>query len=119
MSKKLGYLFLLLLSISCNFSGVKDLELQEFSKVEVREFKKKNVQIYTNLRFLNPNENSIKVVYAEFDVFVNGKDIGTFISKKEKSIAGKGLYEIPIVVDFLPEDAFKNLHSIWRRRSGI
>ncbi|MCB0510340.1 MAG: hypothetical protein H6579_01710 [Chitinophagales bacterium] len=120
MSKKLGYLFLLLLSISCNFSGVKDLELQEFSKVEVREFKKKNVQIYTNLRFLNPNENSIKVVYAEFDVFVNGKDIGTFISKKEKSIAGKGLYEIPIVVDFLPEDAFKNLdYGIKKIKSDV
>lgn len=109
MSKKLCFLFLIFLTYSCNISGVKDLELQEFSKIEVREFKKKNVQIFTNLRFLNPNENSVKVSYAEFDILVNGKDVGTFISKKEKSLAGKGLYEIPIVVDFLPEDAFKNL----------
>lgn len=103
------YLAIFSFLISCGIIGSKQLELQEFSPIEVKDFKKKNVAIASTLRFYNANEKSVSIVYAEFDVLVNGNDVGTFIQNKSKDIAGSAIYELPISLSFEPEDAFSNL----------
>jgi len=100
--------------------GSQIIELQQFSEVEVVEFKKKNVAISTMLRFYNSDEKDVKIDYAEFDIYVNGKDVGTFIQKKSKNVPVSALFELPINVDFAPESAFLNLeYGIKKIKSDI
>lgn len=109
MKLKLAYILLLFFTFSCGGNSSENFELQEFTKIKVDNFKKKNVDLSTSLRFFNSSDLSIKVVYAEFDVLVNGKDVDTFISKSTKEISSNGIYELPIKIAFAPEAAFLNL----------
>ena len=103
------FLSIVLFASSCGSSKKQNIELQQFTAIKVNEFKKKNVGISTVLRFYNADEKEVKLDYAEFDIIVNGKDVGTFIQKKSKSVPSNGLFELPIELDFAPEDAFSNL----------
>ena len=108
------------LAISCGGNDTKNFELQEFSKIKVENFKKKNVEISTSLRFFNGADSSIKVVYAEFDILVNGKDVDTFISKSIKNVTSNGIYELPLKIEFAPESAFSNLdYGIIKIKSDV
>lgn len=99
----------LFLSLSCTNNRGKGIEIQDFSKIKVDVFKKKKVEINSSLRFFNNDDLSIKVVYAEFDVWVNGKDVSTFISKSVKEVPSNGIYELPIKIEFTPKQAFSDL----------
>lgn len=120
---KSSFLTILLLTIlfySCNGKKEKQVELQHFSTVEVKEFKKKNVSISTDLKFQNLSEYEVEFIYAEFDIIVDGKDVGSFIQKSAKKIPANGLYSIPIQHDFKPEDAFLNLdYGLLKIKSDI
>lgn len=102
-------LSILISLLACTSNDNQIIELQQFSPVKVREFKKKNVAISTTLRFFNSDEKDVKIEYAEFDIYVNGKDVGTFIQKKSKNVPVNGLFELPIDLEFAPESAFLNL----------
>ena len=103
------FLSIIILCSSCSSNDKQNIELQQFTPIQVKEFKKKNVSISTVLRFYNAEEKEVKIEYAEFDIIVNGKDVGTFIEKKTKNVPANGLFELPISLDFAPEDAFLNL----------
>lgn len=114
------FLSIIFFSISCGSNDKQNLDIQQFTPVKVNEFKKKNVSISTMLRFYNKEEKEVIVDYAEFDIIVNGKDIGTFIQKKTKTIPANGLFELPIEIDFAPEDAFLNLdYGLLKIKSDI
>jgi hypothetical protein len=114
------FLSLILFCISCESSNEQNLDLQQFTPVLVKEFKKKNVSISTLFRFYNNEEKEVNIAYAEFDIIVNGKDLGTFIQKKSKNVPANGLFELPIELDFTPEDAFLNLdYGIVKIKSDI
>ena len=100
---------LLSLLFACKSNNSQLIELQQFSEVKVKEFKKKNVAISSTLRFYNSDEKDVKINYAEFDIHVNGKDVGTFIQKSDKNVPANGLFELPIEIEFSPESAFLNL----------
>lgn len=120
MRLKFVNIIILFFMVSCGGNDSKSFELQEFSKVEVESFKKKNVELSTSIRFYNSDDLSVKVVYAEFDVLVNGKDVDTFISKNSKEIPSNGIYELPIEIDFAPESAFLNLdYGIVKIKSDV
>lgn len=109
---RINFFFLLtfLLLVSCRSSSSKNIELQQFSPIKVDEFKKKNVRISSTLRFYNSQDISLNINYMEFDIIVNGKDVGTFIKKKSHLVPAKSIFELPITIDFKPEDAFLNLN---------
>ncbi|MFT4970194.1 MAG: LEA14-like dessication related protein [Chitinophagales bacterium] len=100
---------LVLMLGSCRSNSSKSLELQQFSEIKVSEFKKKKVGINTTLRFYNAEEKTLNISYIECDIVVNGKDVGTFIKKKNHDVPAKSIFELPIQVDFKPENAFLNL----------
>ena len=86
----------------------------------MENFKKKKVEISTSLRFFNEDDLSIKVVYAEFDILINGIDVATFISKDNKEITSNGIYELPIKIEFPPQSAFSNLdYGLTKIKSDI
>lgn len=120
MKLHIFFLSIILFLFSCNSNENQNLDLQQFTPVQVKEFKKKNVSISTVLRFHNKEEKEVLIDYAEFDVIVNGKDIGTFIQKKSKTVPANGLFELPIEIDFAPEDAFLNLdYGVLKIKSDI
>lgn len=105
-------IFLLILccfNFSCQNSGVKNIENQQFSEIKVDEFKKKNVSISSVLRFYNEEDKSLNITYLECDVLVNGKDVGTFIEKKPYEVPAKSILQVPVSASFKPENAFFNL----------
>ncbi|MGB1247393.1 MAG: LEA type 2 family protein [Chitinophagales bacterium] len=104
-------IFALLILFSCGGNSVKNPELKQFDNIKVTEFKKKNVEIQTTMRYYNPNDFSIMVTMADFDITVNGKDVGTFISKNGKEVNAGALLEIPVSVSFAPEDAFEDFDA--------
>lgn len=114
------FLSIVILFSSCGSNTTQNIELQQFTPIQVKEFKKKNVSISTVLRFYNTEEKEVKIEYAEFDIIVNGKDVGTFIEKKTKNVPANGLFELPINIDFAPEDAFLNLdYGMMKIKSDI
>ncbi|MCD8528687.1 MAG: hypothetical protein LRY27_01625 [Chitinophagales bacterium] len=100
---------LFLISSSCNSGSSETTEIQGISEIEVKTFKKKEVELACKLHYLNVDKKSLKFTYADLDVLVNGKDVGTFISNDTKNIGPNALFELPISISFLPEDAFLDL----------
>lgn len=109
MRPALFLIILLFLLASCGGNNLKSVEFQQFSDVQVEEFKKKNVEISTVLRFYNSSNETVSISYAECDIYVNGKDIGTYIKKTKYEVPAQSILKLPITAEFKPEDAFLNL----------
>lgn len=109
MSRPLFFILSVFLLVSCQDKTSKSIELQQFNEIEVDEFKKKNVKISTVLHFYNSTDEVISINYAECDIYVNGKDVATFIKKQNYELPAKSILKLPITAEFKPEDAFLNL----------
>lgn len=100
---------ILLLFSGCNGNKLKDPELQNWDKIELLQFKKENATIASNLHFYNPNPYSIMITMVDLDVLVNGKDVGSYISKGNMEVKAESTIHIPIKFPFNPQEAIKDM----------
>lgn len=105
------FLILIILSACGDGTSLQDPELKQFDDVKVTTFKKNTVEIQTTMRYYNPNDFSIMVTAADFDILVNEKDVGTFMTLKSQEVKAGALIEIPVKITFEPEKAFTNFET--------
>lgn len=108
--KNIYYFFaLIFLLFSCKNSTTENIKFQDLEPITLKEFKKKNVELNSALRFLNENEEPVIFSKVEYDVFVGGKNVGTFIEKANEKIPKNGVHKMELPANFYPEKAFTDL----------
>ena len=119
--KNTFYFFaLVFLLFSCKNSTTDNIKFQDLEPITLQQFKKKNVQLNSALRFLNENDETVIFNKVEYDVFVGGQNVGTYIEKTNEKIAKNGVYKIDLPANFSPEKAFTDLdYGITKIKSDI
>lgn len=108
------------LLFSCKNSTSDNIKFQSLEPIILKEFKKKNVELNSALRFLNENEEPVIFNKVEYDVFVGGKNVGTFIEKANEKVPKNGVYKIDLPANFYPEKAFADIdYGIVKIKSDI
>lgn len=104
-----SFIILLLLSFfySCNNNST-NFKINDFQKIELIKFNKKNVKFKTSFTLLNDNDFDINILKSDFDILINGIDIASHINNNSVIVKSKKMLIIPIDVDFAPNKVFSN-----------
>lgn len=100
MQKIIVFLFVGLIATSC--ISYKDVDVKEFQQPKLEKFSKDEIRIRLIATVENPNGYKIKIKKANFDVFVNGREVGK--AKTDSKIVLKkrstDTYEVVVTTTF-------------------
>lgn len=94
---------ILLLSVFVFMSCAEDKKEIEFSKitdVDLGNLSKENAKLKANAVFVNLSDKEFEVKEMVLEFSVDGKNIGTIVTKTSKKIAAKGEFSIPFQYNY-------------------
>jgi LEA14-like dessication related protein len=97
MQKIIAYLLVAFLATSC--ITYKDVDMKEFHEPKLEKFSKDEIRVRLTATVENPNGYKIKIKGANFDIFINGKEIGKAKSDRKIVLKKKSTdtYEVVII----------------------
>ena len=97
------------LNLAC--SRPKEPELVRIKSLTVQEFTDKNVVLEAEAILLNPNSIGVTVKEIDVSVTVDEKAVGKVNQTGEIKVPAKSEFEVPLVIEFAPQDVYDNLLS--------
>ena len=107
--KVLNLLFICLWLYSC--SKPKQPEFVRIKSLVVKEFSDEKVTLGGEAILHNPNGIKVTVKEIDISVTVNEKAVGKVNQTGEIEVPANAEFEVPLVVDFAPNDVYDNLLS--------
>ena len=100
MQKIIAFLLVGLLATSC--ITYNDVDVKEFQEPKLEKFSKDEVRLRLVATVENPNGYKIKIKKANFDVFVNGKEVGKAKTESKVVLKKKSTdtYEVVVTTTF-------------------
>lgn len=100
--KRSSISILLFIGVVMTFTACsyQDPEVISFDGIEVLKMEEQKGQLELNFTLNNPNNRTIKLKTATFDISVNKVFLGTGILTKEVELPGNGQHQIQLLMDF-------------------
>lgn len=99
-----------LLCLGCQ-SFVKDIEFKRLEKVSISNIKNKNASLKGTFVLYNPNPVKIDLKNANFDVWLDGKEIGKISQTIDALLPAKGEADVTLEMDI-------DLADVWTIEKG-
>jgi LEA14-like dessication related protein len=106
---KIGFYCLLLALIIAGCTRPKDLQYVDFENVKVLKWGLQQSEVGVDIRFYNPNHQSVQLKQAAVDIFVNNEKLGHSTLDTLIHIPKRDTFSIPVVLQVETMTAASNI----------